>query len=546
MLSKLKESHYLWLVCAVCVVVYLFDLGSPDIWDIDEGMHAAMAQNMILNGDWVTPVFNSEAFLDKPPLINWLTAVSFLLLGFTEFAARLPNALAGFGTVLLTFFFARRIYGPRTALYAGLMLATAFEFILVSRLVQYDIPFVFCTTLAIFCYGYWVLDEDRSSRYLIGMYAAIGLGVLTKGMIGILLPGIAVVGHIVLTQDWKRLWTTISFVGIGVFLVIVVPWYALMERANPGYLEYFIITQHFGNFIGGEGALKPRHPQPIIYFIPVLLAGLLPWSLMLPQTLTRTIRRELRENHGMGALLVSCVVGIFLFHSVATSKLATYILPVWPAACILIARYWHQRVDAEGFPARRGLLWGIGIWVAIMIALTVYVFTKNPWTFWEYEIGFSWLSFKVFLLIVTGLYVAAFFTTFLRQRLATLTLFCIVSPITYFYILEVMSPPVDANRGGREIGYAIDEILPEGEIIVFYGQLLDSSMFYTRRDGLKLRNEDELNAYLDSPERRYVVVRERVRTAAEAFQGDYHVLQTIGNKAIVSNQPDPPAAGNAP
>ena len=143
MFSIQKESFKIAILVGASLLLFLLDLGGRDIWDIDEGMHAAIAQTMINSGDWITPVFNAEPFFDKPPLFNWLTALSFLIFGMTEFAARLPAALAGFGSVMLTYSLAKKIYSPEVGLLSGIILATSLEFMLLSRVVQYDIPFAF-------------------------------------------------------------------------------------------------------------------------------------------------------------------------------------------------------------------------------------------------------------------------------------------------------------------------------------------------------------------------------------------------------------------
>lgn len=539
MIDVEKPSHQLAFLIAVCAFVFFLDLGGRDIWDIDEGMHAAMAQVMLSTGDWVTPVFNGEAFFDKPPLVNWLTAVSFLLFGITEFAARLPSALAGFGTVLLTYSLARRIYGPATAIYAGLILATSFEFIVLSKVVQYDIPFAFFVTLAIWCYAFSILDERRAFRYLLGFYASVGLAVLTKGPIGAVLPGIAIVGHIAISRDWRRIWATLLPAGIALFAIVVVPWFVLMEQANPGYLEYFIVKQHFGNFLGGEGAMQPRHPEPFYYYVPVLIAGLLPWGLLLPQAVVKYVRSDLSKHQSIGILLLAWLLGVFLFFSVATSKLATYLLPIFPAAAIVVAHYWNQAVTADSFAARRSLLIVAGILFAILVAALGYVWSDSPWTLWETRYGVGRATFDGFMAVLIGSFAVLFGVVYYSRKVAVFAVLCLISPLANLYMSYLMMPGVDPYRGAREISLVVDQWLPEGEALRVHGRLLDSAAFYTSRKIELLYTEEELYDFLSSPERRYVVLRHRARIAGEAFAGEYHVVQVIGNKAIVSNQPGP-------
>ncbi|MCK5669494.1 MAG: glycosyltransferase family 39 protein, partial [Gammaproteobacteria bacterium] len=240
LLSNSSPTLRLGSLVAICGMLFFAFLGVRDIWDIDEGMHAAIAQTMLLSGDWVTPIFNGEAFFDKPVLFNWLNAISFKLFGFTEFAARLPAALAGLGSVILAWQLGRQLYGERAGFLAGLILATSLEFMILSRVVQYDIPFTFFVTLTLFCFANGVIDESKRRIYFLGFYAAAALAVLTKGPIGLILPGLVVVIYLISSRRFHLLKEMQIFPGIVIFMTIVTPWFWLMERANDGYLEYFI------------------------------------------------------------------------------------------------------------------------------------------------------------------------------------------------------------------------------------------------------------------------------------------------------------------
>jgi 4-amino-4-deoxy-L-arabinose transferase-like glycosyltransferase len=536
---RINDSQHIRLLIAICLLLFFVDLGGRDIWDIDEGMHAAMAQTMILSGDWITPVFNGEAFFDKPPLFNWLTALSFLIFGVNEFAARLPAALAGLGTVLLTYTMARRAYGARTAIFAGIVMATSLEIILLSRVVQYDIPFTFFTTLALYFCTAAVIDESRRRFHIIGFFAAAALATLVKGPIGVIVPGIAFVGFLVYAKNYQTLRRLFMPSGLLVFAVIAAPWFALMEQANPGYLDYFIVKQHFGNFLGGSAALQPRHPEPFYYYVPVLIGGLLPWSLMLPQSALMAAKTDRTLANGTPVLFLIWVAVIFFFFSIATSKLSTYLLPVFPAAAILIGRYCETSVMAPRPLPRSGVKYILGSTAALLLLFAVYAAVADPWTYWKFRTGIDWWKFEVFVFGITALVGLAFWLERSGRLVAQFRVLSLVSPLLVFYILWVIVPGVDPYKGARDIGHALDARLPPGEKFRFYGQLLDSAIFYADRSGMMLQSEQELNRYLASDERVFVLVRERARRAEDAFPGDYRIIEVIGNKAIVSNQPDP-------
>ncbi|MGB6366058.1 MAG: glycosyltransferase family 39 protein, partial [Thermoanaerobaculia bacterium] len=166
------ERRRILVLLALCGFLFLFQLGSRALWDHDEGIHAAMARNMVVTGDWVTPSFNGEAFFDKPILFNWIGAASFALLGFTELAARLPAALLGLACVAVTYLLGKRMFGSSVGFLGALVLATSGLFMVLARSVQYDMVLTFFTTLSLFLFYSGVVDEKHRRRYFLLFYVA--------------------------------------------------------------------------------------------------------------------------------------------------------------------------------------------------------------------------------------------------------------------------------------------------------------------------------------------------------------------------------------
>lgn len=398
-----REYLYLASLLLVSSMMLFYGLGGRVLWDIDEGMHAVMAQNMLLTGDWVTPVFNGEPFYDKPVLFNWLCAISFSLFGFTDFAARLPAAVAGLGCVLLTYLIGRKLYHPMAGILAGLIMVTSLEFAVLSRMVQYDVPFTFFTTLSLYFLCCAIRDTHRRARNMLYFYVAAALAVLTKGPLGLFIPLLALGCYVVVGRRFRLLPDMQFPMGAAIIVAIVVPWYVLMERANPGYLQYFLTNQHLANVIGAVGDASPRHPEPFHYYVPVLFAGLFPWSIMLLQALRRATR-------SMSVLLLIWIASIFAFFSLADSKLSTYILPAFPAAAVLLARYWYRFLEYPDERTRRGMLFGAAIAFLLLTALAGYTIVADPWIYWEQERGLDWTRVEILaaaLAITTGVVLAA-------------------------------------------------------------------------------------------------------------------------------------------
>ena len=270
-------------------------------------MHAATSKDMVLSGDWITPTVNGEPFFDKPAFHNWLVALAFVVLGFTEFAARLPNAMLGLGCVLVTYLLGRRLYGPGAGFLGAVVLATTAEFLVLSRTVMHDMSLAFFVTLglALWFVGYSKNATER--RWFLLSYAAFGGAMLAKGPIGVLLPGAVVFLFLLVRRELRFLRRMSLGWGVLIGLLVAAPWYLAVSLRNPDYARYFFIELNFGSFLSKD----PHHPEPFHYYLPVLLAGFFPWSFFLPAALVRAWQRRGEDTNG-GTAVSAALGGVLL------------------------------------------------------------------------------------------------------------------------------------------------------------------------------------------------------------------------------------------
>jgi 4-amino-4-deoxy-L-arabinose transferase-like glycosyltransferase len=534
------NRRYLLLLVGFCLLQFFLLLGYYELWDIDEGMHAAIARNMILTGDWITPVFNGEPFFDKPALFNWMDAISFGLLGISEFSARLPTAIAGLGCVVLTYLIGRRAFGPLAGLLAGIVLASALEFAIVSRLVSYDVPFTFFTTLALFFFFRLVANRGAGGRQFLWFYVAVGLAVLVKGPLGLLLPAMVIGLYVVLRGRWSMLREMQVPLGILIVLVIAAPWYYLVNRANPGYLEYFFYNQNIANFFGSFSQYQPRHPLPWHYYAPVLLLGLFPWSLILVQSV-RSARRESGsiEREYITLFLVWAVC-IFVFFSLAKSKLPAYILPMFPAVALLVGRYCQQFLDEPVSSPRSGVMTGLVSGIVILAIFVLYAVASGLLGRVELEEHIAPGRLTALIAIVMLLLVAGLVGTWwMKKRLAVAALASVTPAVVFFLVLFAV-PDVTPYRSSRDIGLAYADRLAPGEKMVFYGHMLDSALFYSEREAIMLRRPDELEQYLAGDKPVLVALRRR---SMPNVHSEVDVIDSVGDRLLIRSRPHPAAGG---
>jgi hypothetical protein len=374
-----------WLVLvALSLVVNLAGLGQTHFWDDDETYFAAVAREMHLRQDWVVPWFNGELFSHKPPMMFWLMAGAFRLLGVNEFAARLPAALFGVATVLLVWRLGSRLFGRAAGFWAGCVLATSLNYVVIARAAACDAELTFFCTLALAVYARWawpgeVGDAPRRlsgvwpSRGVWGaVYACMGLAVLTKGPIGVLLPG-SVLGLFLLglpraadpvvdattVPSGVRGWLSRMGAWLGclspkavaltawrmhpvwaLLMVLLVsgPWFVWVGLRTDGeFLRGFFGTHHFHRFT----ATMDNHAGPPWFYLAAICVGFFPWILLLRPALLELVAHWRRTTDERPALLLlGAWVAVWVgFFSLATTKFPHYVVPAYPALALAAGRF---------------------------------------------------------------------------------------------------------------------------------------------------------------------------------------------------------------
>lgn len=367
----------LWGVALVAAALFFVGLGQAPFVDPSEGMHAEIAREMARLGDWITPHFNGVRYFDKPPLLYWLVAAGFWLVGPSEWAARFWSALAAFGAVLLTARLGAILGSARLGLVAGLVLAANLEFFLFARYVKPDLLFVFLILLA---FAGFILAYRGAGRWALWLcYAALGLAALAKDLLlGAVAPAAVIALFFFLTRERQVRAQWVPWVGLGLLLVIAVPWYLVMEFRNHGFLWYTIVDNHILNFT--RQRLFPNEDLPLspLEFLGVTAIGFFPWSLMVPWALARAVRRPWQTVEARIWLLLGLwSIAVLAFFTVSPFKLPHYALPAFPALALLVAKLWDEALEqSPGAASARALLLPP---LVVLAGLTVLGFAAWRW-----------------------------------------------------------------------------------------------------------------------------------------------------------------------
>jgi 4-amino-4-deoxy-L-arabinose transferase-like glycosyltransferase len=310
-----------WLALAAAVYfLFLFGLDGVGLLGPDEPRYAAIGQEMARSGDWVTPRLWGEPWFEKPPLLYWMSAAGFAAGFGPETAPRLPVALLSIAFLVFYWRALEREFGRRAALFSTAVLGTSAAWLAFSHVAVMDLPMAAAFSAAMLLCLPWLERGDR--RALPAAAALVGVAVLAKGLppLALALP-VAWMGRR-RWRDWLRP------APIAAFLIVVLPWYALITaRFGEAFLADFFLKHHFARFF--TGALE--HRQPFWFYIPVLLAGLFPWTPLLVLLRGRALYSDVRLRF----LLAWAAFG-FVFFSASTNKLPGYLLPLIPAVCALV------------------------------------------------------------------------------------------------------------------------------------------------------------------------------------------------------------------
>ncbi|HEX5482912.1 MAG TPA: phospholipid carrier-dependent glycosyltransferase, partial [Terriglobia bacterium] len=361
------RSWALLLIIAACL--FFIGLGRLPLLEPDEGRNAEVAREMIVSHDWITPHYDSLPYLDKPVFLFWTIAGSFLCFGIGEFAARFPSALAALATVLLAGLIAKRMSDHRTALRAGLILATSPLFLGLARFTIFDMTLTFFVTVALLCF--WLNGRQGfSTRWLdVIAFAAMGAGALTKGPVGFLIPLLVLVVFHALAGNFRELRKLHWASGWLVFLAVTLPWFIAVSLRNPGFPKYAFWEESLLRFATGAHL---HRSQGFYYYIPVYLAGFLPWSFFLLFVAWNRLKkwRALRqEAHRKELFLLVWAGTIFVFFSVSHSKLPGYFLPALIPLSILTAVAWRELDLPEGTRPPDWLTAGFAVMIILGILM---------------------------------------------------------------------------------------------------------------------------------------------------------------------------------
>jgi 4-amino-4-deoxy-L-arabinose transferase-like glycosyltransferase len=377
---------YIAGVVVLFTAVYVGSLFSPGLQDDADSTHAEAAREMSITHDFVTLKVNGNRYLEKAPLMYWLVSFCYLGFGANEFATHLPIVLSMLLLVLLAMRWGRRAFGERAAIYAGLFVATTAGCYLFTRIL---IPEAIVSLFIAASFYFFVTAlQDRAPWRWYGGYACMALAVLTKGLLAIVVVGLALLLYVGISGEWRRWREFHLFTGMLLFLVIAAPWHLLAGIRNPRFFWFYFVNEHFMRFLG-KRIPKDYNKQTDSLYWTLHLVWLFPWSLYLPVALRRPVAQWIaRRKSGSDKtprtpldfrsrteLICLAWAGVTLvFFSFSTNQ-EYYTFPAYLPILLLIA----ERLADEEWGSQNWLLWTSGVLAVICIAISA-VLVAGLWS----------------------------------------------------------------------------------------------------------------------------------------------------------------------
>lgn len=365
-ISKHAECFTILGLSVLFYFIFFHGIGTYDLMDVDETRYVAMARDMFQSKDFLTLYLNGEYFFEKPPLYFWQECLSFAIFGkINEWTARFPVALLGFIFSFVVYFTSRKRINRRFGIFTSLIIATSLEFIMLAKYAILDIVLTFYIGLALVCYFQVYFCQEKNKKfYWWAFYIFSALAVMAKGLPGFIVPFGTVFFTSIMAKKFKEIFKPLYVIpGVILFSLIVLPWHIIMlNKYNPLFFNEYIVKHHLHRFLNTENNEIGRK-QPFYYYFVVLLWGFIPWIFSMIAVGIEKIKNwskhayvekvknfnfdSLDNVHKMLALCWVMVIFIMLFFSSSSTKLVTYILPIYYPLAMIAGLMWMDYVDKK-------------------------------------------------------------------------------------------------------------------------------------------------------------------------------------------------------
>ncbi|MBI1244335.1 MAG: phospholipid carrier-dependent glycosyltransferase [Alphaproteobacteria bacterium] len=484
------QARAMWIrdLAVLAVLIggfFLLFLGHRPLAVPSEARYAELGREMIHSGDWITPRINGIKYFEKPPLFYWVQAAATGLFGMSEFALRLATTLFAVAGSLLAYVVGRKLFDRSTGIVSCAVMSTMLLWFALSRIILLDVPVGVFLSLSLGAFLFAVRDppESRARKFWIyTMYVAAAAATLTKGLIGIVFPGLVIGTWIVLTWNW-RLLTQVRLVGgLLVFLLLTVPWHILVGLKSPEFFHFYFVHEHWDRFT----TTVHGRTQPWWFFFAILFVGSFPWIGFVLQSIWRNLAGSIaRSDEAKANLFLALWFWLILiFYSVSDSKLIPYVTPLLIPMAIFVGRFLVDAfADPDGETSLLPGFWIVAGFAGVLALAALVVGIAGSRIFGGEISNEIELVRPMMGWVCLGALVACIALVFTLRRRSMLMAFAITVVATGAFLLTVDTSMADFQP--RSVKPLAEDLLkrlkPEDEVIAYRTYPQDLPVYLGRR-----------------------------------------------------------------
>ncbi len=545
-MTKDRQIKQIMALLILSYAVLFYGIGDYSLKEPDEGRYAEIPREMNELHDYTVPHLDYVRYLEKPPLLYWVDALSFKLLGANEWAFRFPNALCAFLCVLFLYIFVRRWFSEKLAFLSSVTLITSFGFFAMARIVTTDMLFTLWLFLSLlFFYGFY---KEKKPFFIYLFYVTIGAATLAKGPAALILLGGTILIFLLTEHNFYFITEMKLIRGLVIYFIITLPWIIAISLREKEFLYFFFVDQHVLRFLTS----KHNRTGPIYYFFPVLFGGMFPWSIFIPRAIV-----HIWKNKDLRLMLIWVFV-VFAFFSISGSKLPPYILPLFPPLAIILTHFFYNKWESYANRKAEGLVYIIIFLISALAALLAQVPPLNayilnmsgdaPAIMKDLRLFSLWISLSSVIMVFM-----IFFKRFARYSWTFILLssFSLAIMLGILFNLNV----VDRLNTAKDLALMINQEKTQADYIINYSSYDQTLPFYMKRsitvvsytgelelgarypDAKNIFMSDEDFSKLISSEKKVLLVTKqtRIKNLQGRFPGRIHLRGCQNDRCLLAN-----------
>ncbi|OGV39903.1 MAG: hypothetical protein A2020_15920 [Lentisphaerae bacterium GWF2_45_14] len=516
-MTKGKMYIFWALLLVYAMLIFGLNLGNPGVYAAQEGRAGVIARNMIKSGDYMTMTFKDNHTTEKPIFCYWVYSGFCNWLGVTEVAVRLPSAIAAVITVLLSCYLGGKIYGASTGFLTGFILSSMVSFVNLGRIARIDAILCMFFMLAMILFYKAYLEKKKPVPLFIYLfYVVLAVSVLVKGPVSVVLAGLIILGLAAKHRNWKMLWEMKPFSGFLIGTLIALPWYVYESvKTNGSFALDFLWNQNMDRFLGLNTEYCEGKRKTTFFYFPNLLAGALPWSVFFPFGLWQFRKKFLKFRMETDFLII-WFAAVFCFFSFSFIKRGDYILPLYPAAAILLAHFitWGEKQRSLSLSKYWVWIWAFlvlvfGIFMSAVYSGVVQDFAaraasgntpfvgerdaKTLLQICELVSPYFWYASLAGLISFGAVFVCGYF--FERGNIVkgAMGLACIFLIFNSIFVQWLQPYTDNTYRSVRDFMLRAEKHIPKDEVVAYFKiSNMEEAVFYLDRDYSKHWTDKEL------------------------------------------------------